>query len=132
MLSVNASLAHVEVCEMDEAAYIHFLSQIQLSTVENCTKKTNKDIALKNRFWNTTPTTLDIEKEILGHAFTEHAIFIRGYLDNANPTLQQGFSQVFLRSNLALTLEDASNVSVLFASSYDGKDIPSDLNFEVY
>ena len=39
---------------------------------------------------------------------------------------------MFIRSNLALTLEDATNTSLIFASSYDGKDIPSDLSFEFY
>jgi hypothetical protein len=39
---------------------------------------------------------------------------------------------VFVRSNLALTLEDAKNTKVIFAPSFDGKDLPENLVFETY
>lgn len=42
------------------------------------------------------------------------------------------FLHVFIRSNIALTLEDAKNTKILFAPSFDGKSVPDNLIFDTY
>ena len=56
----------------------------------------------------------------------------RCHLNLESGGYQQRFSHIFIRSNLSLTLEDASNTRTLFAVNYDGKKLPSDLIFEAY
>ena len=120
---------------MDQAGYIAFLEDQRRnagSPDPQCVKKSTKKIALKNRYWTTTPTQVDLEKEVLGHTFSTPYVYIHGYLDNSDPNLQQSFSHIFIRSNLSLTFEDGKDRHILFASSYDGKSIPPDLSFEAY
>lgn len=44
----------------------------------------------------------------------------------------QEFAHLFVRSNLSLTLEDAKNKKILFATSFDGKKLPDNLTFDTY
>jgi len=45
---------------------------------------------------------------------------------------QKEFRNLFIRSNLSLTIESATDKDLVFASSFDGEDIPGDLQFEFY
>ncbi len=135
LLSVNIESANIDVCEMNQEEYLKYLNwQSTTSSMEyDCTNKVTKKIALKNHYWTQTPTKVDIEKEVLGHAFTTPYIYIHGSIaDSFFDDYQKQFRHVFLRSNLSLALEDGKNSRVLFASSYDAKILPSDLTFEVY
>ncbi len=135
LLSVNADAANIEACEMDQSEYISFLWQQRNSAYANpeCVKKSLKKIPIKNRYWTTTPTQIDLEKEVLSGAFTTPYISVRGSLwSYENDVSQKRFSHVFIRSNLSLTFEDGKNSRSIFASSYDGKTVPSDLKFEAY
>ena len=119
---------------MDQAGYIAYLEQRRNSydATPTCVKKATKKITLKNRYWTSTPTQVDLEKEILGSSFTTPYVWVHGYLDNSDRDLPQSFYHIYQRANLSLTLEDGKNTRILFASSYDGKTIPSDLTFESY
>lgn len=52
--------------------------------------------------------------------------------ENGFPEDGREFLHVFVRSNIALTLEDAKNTKILFAPSFDGKNLPDNLAFDTY
>ena len=139
LMSINATSANVEVCEMDTQGYQDYMAR---SSGKNytpvCIKNTPKTITLKNRYWNLTPNKIDLEKDILGATSTSSFLLVRaaigafnqgseGYMND-----QREFLHVFIRSNLALTLEDAKNTKILFAPSFDGKILPENLTFDTY
>ena len=139
MLSVNTTSANMEVCEMDMEGYRDYLSKsggVYYTPV--CTRNVGKTVPLKNRFWNMTANKIDLEKEVLGTTSTAPFILVRastktfnmstnGYMDSGRE-----FLHVFVRSNVALTLENANNTKILFASSFDGKNLPSNLSFQTF
>lgn len=139
LLSVNADNANVEVCEMDVNGYKDYLENGYNSYYTPiCTRSIGKTIALRNHFWNLTPNKIDLEKDILGAMSTSPFMLVRGststfnhgdggYMDNGRE-----FLHVFIRSNIALTLEDAKNTKILFAPSFDGKNLPDNLTFDTY
>lgn len=45
---------------------------------------------------------------------------------------EREFRNVFARQNLSLMVENAANKTIVFASSFDGKTLPSNLTFEAY
>ncbi len=135
LLSINIDTANIDVCEMDQQEYLKYLDwERNTSSVEyDCKNKVTKKIPLKNHFWTQTPTKIDIEKDVLGHALITPFIYIHGYIsDSSSIDSQKQFTHVFLRSNLSLAFEDGKNSRILFASSYDAKTLPPDLTFEAY
>lgn len=139
LMSINIDRANVEVCEMDTEGYKHYLENAgQKNYRPICTKSTPKTITLKNHYWTLTPNKIDIEKEILGTAMTSPFIFVRASTDRFNRghegymDYEREFFHLFIRSNVSLTLEDAENTKIIFASSFDGKTLPENLSFEAY
>lgn len=137
-MSINITSANVEVCEMNSDGYKNYLTQgnNKYYTPE-CTRNIEKTINLKNHYWNLTSNKFDVEKDIIGANSTSPFILVRaststfnrnnGYMDN-----EREFLHVFVRSNLAMTLEDAKNTKILFAPSFDGKVLPDNLTFDTY
>lgn len=139
LLSVNTDRANIEVCEMDAAGYMDY--QLRAGGVNYtpvCVRSTPKAIVLKNRYWSLTPNKIDLEKDILGAPSASPFLLVRasvstfnsannGYMDDGRE-----FLHVFIRSNLALALEDAKNTKILFVPSFDGKTLPDNLAFDTY
>lgn len=139
LLSVNTTSANMEVCEMDANGYRDYLSNgYKERYVPVCTRNVGKTVALVNHFWNLTANKIDLEKDILGTQSRSPFILVRastrafnqgenGYMD-----YEREFLHVFVRSNLALTLENAHNTKILFAPGFDGKSLPENLVFDTY
>lgn len=135
LLSVNTDEADIDVCEFDQDGYISMLNRWRRWAIEypDCKKRTQKKVVLKNRFWTSTPSKFDIENDILEHSFSTPFLFVRGSIGVfSEKNYQKKFSHIFIRSNLSLTFEDAKNQRLLFASSHDGKSLPSNLTFDAY
>lgn len=139
LLSINTTSANVEVCEMDINGYKNYLSNgYNKYYSPECTRNVGKTIPLKNRFWNLTANKIDLEKDILGANSFSPFILVRASTSTFNQSndgyMEDGreFRHVFIRSNLALTLEDAKNTKILFAPSFDGKTLPENLSFDAY
>lgn len=137
--SINIDRALLEVCEMDTEGYRHFLSnRNNANYTPICVNDTEKQVTLANHYWTLTPNKFDLEKDVFGRAFTSPYVFVRGTVDRFNRgdsgyrDSEREFAHLFVRSNLSLTLEDAKNKKLLFASSFDGKSLPADLTFEAY
>ncbi len=93
---------------------------------------------MKNTFWDISSQGLDLT-EFLGKTPTSPFVLVRGspeerfnlgdtgYMDRSRE-----FRTLYIRSNLSLALEQGSKNGVLFATSYDGKDIPNNLTFEQF
>jgi hypothetical protein len=137
--SINAISANMEVCEMDLGGYTHYLkNRYEKYYSPVCVKSTPKNVALTNHYWNLTTNKIDIEKDILGGALTTPFVLVRASTDVFNQssygymTDGREFLHVFVRSNIVLTLEDAKNTKILFAPSFDGKNLPDNLTFDTY
>lgn len=139
VLSVNTDRANVEVCEMDANGYKDYLNNGYKGHYNPvCTRQVGKTVTLVNRFWNLTPNKIDLEKDVLGTGSTSPFLLVRGSTstfnkgENGFPEDGREFVHVFVRSNVALTLEDAKNTKILFAPSFDGKNLPDNLTFDTY
>jgi|GEM_PF-844759 len=138
-MSINTDQANIEVCEMDVTGYMHYL---RVGSDKNytpaCTRNVAKTVTLKNRYWNLTPNKIDVIQDMLGGNTQSPFIFVRGSTGKFNQGSdgyrddQREFAHMFIRSNLALTLENATNTKILFAPSFDGKTLPDNLTFEAY
>lgn len=139
LLSVNTDRANVEVCEMDANGYKDYLNNSFKGHYNPvCTRQVGKTVPLQNHFWNLTPNKIDLEKDVLGTGSASPFLLVRGSTstfnkgDNGYMADGREFLHVFVRSNLALTLEDAKNTKILFAPSFDGKNLPDNLAFDTY
>ena len=139
LMSVNTDLANIEVCEMDTTGYKDYLVRSGGANYNPvCTRNVGKTITLKNHFWSLTPNKIDLEKDVLGATSTSPFLLVRAsvgaFNSAANGYMDDGreFLHVFVRSNLALTLEDGANSKILFAPSFDGKSLPDNLTFDTY
>ncbi|MDD2486750.1 MAG: MG2 domain-containing protein [Candidatus Gracilibacteria bacterium] len=144
--SINLSKAKVQICEMDLSGYHDYMRFSYNQNYEpKCINTIDKDLDMKNKNWSLSNNKFDIEKDIAGAKLTSSIILIRatvdrfnmGNNDNGGGNLgyrdsQKEFLNVFIRENLSLTLEKSSGKDLIFASSFDGKVIPSDLTFESY
>ncbi len=139
LMSINTTSANVEVCEMNTAGYRDYLmNAYNKYYTPVCTRNLTKAVTLKNHYWNLTANKIDLEQDILGGVSTSPFVLARAAIGSFNQTSdgymnsQREFRHVFIRSNLALTLENAKNTKILFAPSFDGKDLPSNLTFDTY
>jgi hypothetical protein len=112
---------------------------IQYSTrrSERCTKTYTKKLSLKNTFWNASSNKFDLAKDIMNAPLDATFYLVKANIDGYTQKEDEyegakDFAHLFIRSNLVMTLEHGSGKSYLFASSLDGKNLPSDLTFEVY
>lgn len=137
ILSVNIESADLSVCELDVDGYLKYLTQKNTGYNYHfpsvCKALSQKTIAIKNHFWDITPTKIDIEKDVIGQTSLMPFLIVKGNIASASEEeYGRYFSHDYIRSNLSLTLEQGQNISYIFASSYDGKEIPDDLTFESY
>ncbi len=138
--SINTSTANITVCGMNVEQYLqskntniaYDASGNEITAASNCNETSAKNIALKNNNWLLTNTRIDLEKDIAGKTLSSPIIRVVGSLRSTDPIAQKRwFSAVFLRSNLSLMLEQASNKKVLLATTFTGKPVKG-LTFQWY
>lgn len=137
---MNLETATLEACETDAFEYFRFTANPWKSGYSPACKKVSKvSVPLQNRHWSLSPKQLDVESEILRHDAESPFVLVRGSAYGRFNVAEGGyrdsdreFANFYVRSNLSLTLEQGGDRSYLFASSYDGKTLPSDLAFETY
>jgi uncharacterized protein YfaS (alpha-2-macroglobulin family) len=135
---VNIDTARVQVCELSADEYLAFRTAEDNYTpnyTPNCLSEVTKNIAIKNRNWNLSRTQFDVS-EFLEQPLTSNFVLVRASVTDAFNTGERGYLQnnrefrtLYLRQNLPLALINGEN-SKLFASSFDGKTLPSDLTFQ--
>jgi len=110
--SININSAAIEVCEMGVAEYQNYAMHMYDSFFQpSCVNLVKKEVPLKNKNWYLSPNKFDIEKDILGAKMKENYILVRGSVtgnfQTANGYIdsEREFRNVFIRSNLSLTLE---------------------------
>ncbi len=140
MKSVNVDSANIEVCETDANEYFRFsVNSWRQDYAPNCKKVSKANVPLQNRHWELSPKQVDVEADVLGRDAESPFVLVRGsaydrfnVADGGYRDSDREFSNFYVRSNLSLTLEQGTDRSYLFASSFDGKETPSDLSFETY
>lgn len=138
--SVNIESANIEACETDASEYFRFSANAwRQNYAPNCKKVSKIKLPLQNRHWELSPKQVDVEADILGHEAESPFVLVRGsaydHFNVADGGYRDGdreFANFYVRSNLSLTLEKGTDRSYLFAASFDGKELPSDLSFETY
>lgn len=127
--SVNIDKAKIEVCEMDETWYSDFvIRSYETWFTPKCLKTEEKEVNLKNKNWTLSNNRFDIEKDIAGSKIESKIYLVRWSVNWSYLFADwKDFSNIIIRSNLSLAMEKAKNKTLLFASSFDWKEQPSDL-----
>jgi hypothetical protein len=140
MRSVNIDSAIVGACETDEAEYFRFVANSWRPNYQpNCSDAKQISVPLQNRHWELSPKQLDVETDVLGRKFQSNFVIVRGSARDHYNLAEGGyrdtdreFLNFYVRSNLAVTVEKGAERAYVFATSYDGKETPSDLKFRFY
>ena len=138
--SINTPTANISVCAMDVQQYLqskrtnitYDASGNQMTSVASCTQSFAKDITIKNNNWLLTNTRIDIEKDLGGKTIKSPIIRVVGSLKTNDPIAKKRwFSTIFVRANLSLMLEQATNKSVVLATTFNGTPVAG-LSFKWY
>lgn len=137
LLTANLDSVTVDICEMNEKNYIAYMSaRFQENFTPTCSKQLSKKIPIKNQYWTLSVNKFDLAQDILGSEIQSPYILVTAYVDGfknpKNYAEAKKIEHLFIRSNLSLTLERGASGGILFATSFDGKRLPSDLTFEAY
>ncbi len=138
--SINMDQIDMEVCEMDFDWYLHYLQNRNTirSTREtyspNCVSTTTKTLDLDNYHWDLSNNKFDLQEDILEREFNENFVLVRSNVPwyDTGRSSWKSFTDLYIRSNLSLTLEDWWNKSILFATDFKWEEIISDLDFQFY
>lgn len=126
--SINMTGAKLDVCELDEKWLMEYRTNTyNPNYILRCKDKYNKEVPLKNHLWNISNNVFDIEKDIVGSNLTEKYILVRGYKGK-----EKAFSTLYIRGNLNLTFESASNKNLLFLSDFSWNPIKEPLKLTFY
>ncbi|MEF2175972.1 MAG: MG2 domain-containing protein [Candidatus Absconditabacteria bacterium] len=131
--SINTQKAKFQLCEADIDGFIYFKDNgIEMFFDKYCKSSINKELELKNNHWILTNNKFDLEKDILGKAFSKNFIFVRGTGTSYESGYGKEFYNLFIRSNLTLNLEEGINQNILLATDLYGKEIKDNLKFRVF
>ncbi len=135
--SINLDSMNLQVCSMSPESYASYLSNGQYSNTytPKCEKTTNKKIPLRNGKWNLTTQKIDLAADVFDGTLTGNILLVRGSADSDwkhEWPQQRDFQVVYLRTNLSLMMEQSDGKSIMFATDFDGKNLPKDLGFESY
>lgn len=124
--TINLDKINFEVCEMDAKSYMQATRKyFDSEFVPNCQKSYSKELPLNNKNWVLSSNKFDLENDIVWWKLTSPFIFLKA------DTGWTQFRKFFIRWNLNLTYEQASNKNLLFVSDFKW-DFVSDLKIEFY
>jgi MG2 domain/Alpha-2-macroglobulin bait region domain len=132
--TVNASQVFVEVCAISPSELASYQRE-NYRYVPNCSKPAiKKAIQTKNLGWDTSSIQVDLSDGFFpDNTYPGDILFVRGSLDADQWTHewpeQRDFKGVYMRSNIALGIVSGNEKSIVFATEYDGKTVPSDVTF---
>lgn len=132
--TVNASKIFVEACAISPTELAAYQRENYRFVPKCKTSAIQKTITTKDFGWNTSNIQLDLSDGFFpDNTYPGDIIFIRGSLDQGEWTHnwpeQRDFKVVYIRSNIALGIVSGTDKSIILATSYDGKNTPSDLAF---
>lgn len=123
--TINLDNVDIDVCIMDNNWYIDY-SQNKWNQwfYPKCIKTYNKSLKVKNNYWNLTNNKFDVEQDIVGWKINANFILLKWSAWGRNQ-----FSNVFIRSDLNVTLESGENKKLLFITDFKWNQI-SDLKLD--
>lgn len=134
--TINLDSVNIQVCSLTPDSYAAFLNgQYNNEYTPKCETEVIKKVPLKNGKWNLTTQKIDLAADVLGGELPGNILLVRGSPDSSwhhDWPEQRDFQVVYLRTNLSLMLEQSENKTIVFATDFDGKTIPSDLRFESF
>ncbi len=131
--TVNLDNISFDICEMDKAWYLDYLSNSYNEWyIPLCTNQTRRSLAVKNKYWDLSYTKFDLETDILWVKSNSNFILIRWYGTAFWSKLENGknFQNLFIRSDMQAYMEmggwdpqTGSNRSLIFATDFSGNPI---------
>jgi len=119
---------------MTPRSYAEFLNrQYEEAYTPKCESATTKKVLLKNGKWKLTTQKIDLTTDVLGAELPGNILLVRGSADASwkhDWPEQRDFQVAYLRTNLSLMMEQSEGKTIVFATDFDGKVIPSNLRFE--
>jgi len=126
--TINLEKVNLWVCEMDELWYMDYVkNHYQKWFSPKCLKKKSLEISVKNRFWNITNNRIDLEEDFLKEKFSSNFILVKWKKIN----WENKFSNIYIRENLSVTLEDWANKQLLFVNDFKW-NVVTDVEFSFY
>jgi len=123
--TINLDNIDINVCELDKDWYIDYVQNWWNEWyTPKCSKIRNKNLTVNNNHWNLTNNKFDIEKDIVWKKLDSNFVLVRW-----NAWWRNQFSNMFIRSNLNVTIESWSNKKLLFVTDFNWWKV-SDLNLE--
>ncbi len=124
--TINISNIDLNVCEMSAESFMKAINiYYQEWFIPDCQKTYSKSLSIKNKNWILTNNKFDLEKDVVWWKLSSPFIF----LSSNNSSIS--FKRFFIRWNLNLTYENASNKNLLFVSDFSWNSVEN-LNFEFY
>lgn len=123
--TINLDSIDVEVCKLDNEQFIYY-SNNRWNGSYTCQNPINKTLSVKNNQWTLTNNKFDIEKDILLEKTDANILLVRG-----TAWWRNQFSNVFIRSDLNMTLESATNKKILFVTDFNWNKVDN-LKFDFY
>lgn len=123
--TINLDSIDVEVCFLDNNQFIYY-SNNRWNWDYNCDVSTKKTLNVKNNYWNLSNNKFDIEKDILWLKTNANILLVRWIAGGRNQ-----FSNVFIRSDLNMTLQSASNKKLLYVTDFNWNKVDN-LKFDFY
>ncbi len=111
--------------EVRELSVLDFLKNNYWKEAKNYKTKSSFELKLKNKYWNFTKNTFDLEKDVLGKSLTTNIVQIWAKLGK-----KKEFT-TYIKSNLSLVLESATNKKILFITDFEWKKVDN-LNLKFY
>ncbi len=131
--TVNLDNITFDICEMDKAWYLDYLSNSYNDWyIPLCTNQLRRSLAVKNKYWDLSYTKFDLETDILWAKSNSNFILIRWYGNVFWSKLENGknFQNLFIRSDMQAYMEagggdpqTGSNRSLIFATDFSGNPI---------
>ncbi len=127
--TINMDSVDVDVCQLQESGYLDYVvHRYDQNFQPKCTKTTKLSLGVKNKFWTLSNNKFDLENDVLKEKATEKILLVRWYKSST----EKSFETIFIRSNLSLVFEKATNKSLLFATDFYGEAPNETLQFEFY
>ncbi|MDQ7022563.1 MAG: MG2 domain-containing protein [Candidatus Gracilibacteria bacterium] len=126
--TINLDKVNLEVCEMDENGYMDYANNRgQKGFSPKCINSKSGEVIVKNNYWNLTNNKIDLEEDFLKQKFSSNFILIKGRKINST----YGFENIYIRENISLTYENASNKKLLFVTDYKANQL-TNVEFSFY
>ena len=137
--TINLKEIDLEVCQMTVDQYISFLESSYKKTIWQgfCSEYRQWKYKVKNNHWFLTPNKIDLESDIFKKEIEHPVVVVKAKIPGAKTWQEyenygKDMIQVYLRQNASIVMERATDKTIFFATTIDGKEILKNMSFTLY